>query len=74
MEPVDVKDNSYIDFGKENNGKDPTFQVGDHLGISKYKIIIAEGHTLNWSEEVFMISKIKSAVPWRYVLTDLNGE
>ena len=73
MEPVDVKDNSYIGFGKENNGRDSKFQVGDHLGISKYKIIIAERHTPNWSEEIFLISKIKSAVPWTYVITDLNG-
>ena len=24
-----------IDFGKENNGKDPKFQVGDHVRRSK---------------------------------------
>ena len=28
----------------------------------------------NWSEEVFIISKIKSTFPWTYVINDLNGE
>ena len=37
MKPVDVKDNTYIDFIKDVNDKDPKFQVGDHVRISKYK-------------------------------------
>ena len=28
----------------------------------------------NWSEEVFIISKIKNTVPWTYVINDLNGQ
>ena len=28
----------------------------------------------NWSEVVFIISKIKNTVPWTYVINDLNGE
>ena len=28
----------------------------------------------NWSEEVFIISKIKNTVSWTYVINDLNGE
>ena len=28
----------------------------------------------NWSEEVFIISKIKNTVPWTYVICDLNDE
>ena len=31
-------------------------------------------NTPNWSEEVFVISKIENAVPWTYVINDLNGE
>ena len=31
MKPVDVKDNTYIDFKKEVNDKDPKFKVGDHV-------------------------------------------
>ena len=43
MKPVDVKDNTYIDFKKEVNDKDPKFKVVDHVKISKYKNIFAEG-------------------------------
>ena len=27
----------------------------------------------NWSDEIFVISKIKNTVPWTYVIIDLNG-
>ena len=63
MKPVDVKDNTYIDFGKEVNDKDSKFKIGDHVRISKYKNIFAKGYVPNWSEEVFIISKIKNTVP-----------
>ena len=39
MKPVDVKDNTYIDFRKEVNDKDPKFKTGDHVRISEYKSI-----------------------------------
>ena len=61
MKPIDVKDNRYIDFGKEVNDKDPKFKVGDHVRISKYKSISAKGYSPNWSEE-------------NNVINDLNGE
>ena len=35
IKPVDVKDNTYIDFKKEVNDKDPKFKVGDHVRISR---------------------------------------
>ena len=74
IKPVDVKDNTYIDSSKEVNDKDPKFKVCDHVRISKYKNIFAKGYTPNWSEEVFVVSKIKNTVPWTYVINDLNGE
>ena len=74
MKPVDVKDNTYIDFKKEVNDKDPKFKVGDHVRISKYKNIFAKGYMPNWSEETFVIKKIKNTVPWTYAINDLNGE
>ena len=51
--------NTFIDFKKEVNDKDPKFKVGDHVRISKYKNIFAKGYTPNWSEEVFVIKKVK---------------
>ena len=57
MKPVDVKDNAYIDFGKEVNDEDPKFEFGDHVRMSKYKNIFAKGYIPNWSEEVFVNTK-----------------
>ena len=74
MKAIDVKDNTCIGFKKEINNKDPKFRVGDYVRISKYKNIFAEGYTTNWSEEIFISSKIKNTVPWTYVINDLNGE
>ena len=74
MRPIHVKDNTYIDFEKEVNDKNPKFKVGDHVRFSKYKNIFAKGYMPNWSEEVFISSKIKNTVPWKYVINDLNGE
>ena len=74
MKPIDIKDNTYINTDKETNDKDPKFKVGDRVRISKYKNIFAKGYTPNWSEEVFVIKKVKNTVPWIYVINDLNGE
>ena len=74
IKPVEVKDNTYIDFNKEVNDKESKFKVGDHVRISKNKNIFAKGYTPNWSEEVFVVSKIKNTVPWTYIINDLNGE
>ena len=79
MKRVDVKDNTYIVStalysNKEVYDKDPKCKVGDHARISKYKNIFAKGYTPNWSEEVFVIIKIKNTVSWTCVINDLNGE
>ena len=74
MKPVDVKDNTYIDFKKEINNKDPKFKVGDHVRISKYKNIFTKGYMPNWSEEIFIIKKTRYAVRWTYVINNLNSE
>ena len=74
MKPIDVKDNAYINADKEINNKGPKFNVGDCVRISKYKSIFAKGYMPNWSEEVFVIKKVKNTVPWTYVINDLNRE
>ena len=51
----DVEDNTYIDFTKNVNGKDPKFKVVDHVRISKYKNVFAKGYTPNRSEKAFAI-------------------
>ena len=74
MKPIDVKDNTYINTSKEINNKDPKFKDGDRVRISKYKNIFAKGNVPNWSEEVFVIKKVKNTIPWTYVINDLNSE
>ena len=64
MKPVDYKDNTYSDFKKEVNDKDPKFKSGDHIRISKCKNIFTKGHMPNWSDEIFVVSEIKNTVPW----------
>ena len=56
------------------NRKDPKFKAGDHVRLSKYKNIFATGYTPNWSQEVFVIRKIKNTVLWTYVISDLHGK
>ena len=62
VKPVDVKDNTYIDSVKAVNDQDPKFKVRDHVRNSKYKNIFAKGYTPNWSEDVFVIKKVKNTV------------
>ena len=74
MKPIDVKDNTSINTNKKINSKDPKFKVGDRVRISKCKNVFAKGYVPNWSEEVFVVNKIKNTVPWTYEINDLNGE
>ena len=74
MKPIDVKDNAYINNSKKINYKDPKFNVFDRVRILKYKNFFAKGYMPNWSEEVFVIKKVKNTIPWTYVINDLNGE
>ena len=45
MKPVNVKLSTYIDFNI----------AGDHMKISKYKNIFAEGYTVNWSRDLLVM-------------------
>ena len=38
------------------------------------KTFFAKGFLSNWSEEIFVIKKIKNIVPWTYIIRDLNGK
>ena len=71
---IDVKLTTHIDFDKKNNKENPEFKVGDHVRISNYKNIFAKVYVPNWSEEVFVIKKVKNTVPWAYVINDPNGQ
>ena len=72
MKPVDVKSNTYIDFHKENNKEGSKFKVGNHVRILKCKNILQKAYVPNWSEEAFVIKKVKNTVPWTYVMSGLT--
>ena len=76
MKPIYVKSNTYINSSKEINDENPKFKVGGIVRISKYKNIFTKGFTRNsnWSEEDFVIIKVRNTVPWTYVISDLKGE
>ena len=63
---------SFDEYNEESNKEDPEFKVNVHVRISKYKNIFAKGYDPNWSEEIFVIRKIKNTAPWTYVISDLN--
>ena len=60
MKPIDVKNDSFAEYNEESNEKDARFKVSDHVRISKYKNIFANGYAPNWSEELFVVTKIKN--------------
>ena len=74
MKPVNVKNGSFAEYNEESNEKDPKFEINYHVRISKYKDVFTKDEKPNWSEEIFVVKKIKNAVPWTYVISDLNGE
>ena len=59
MKPIDVTGDSYAEYNEDFNKKDPKFKVGDHVRISKYKTIFPKEYVPNWSDEVFIVSKIQ---------------
>ena len=73
MKHVDVKPTMYIDFSKESNKEGPKFKVGNNVRIWKYKNIFGKGYVPNWSEESFVIKKVKNTVPCTYAIRYLNG-
>ena len=74
MKPINVTSDSYAEYNEDSNVTKPKFKVSDHVRISKYKNLFAEEYTQNWSEKVFVVSKVKNTVPWTNVISDLNIE
>ena len=62
MKPKDVTDDSLVNISEESNKKIPKFKIGDHVRISNYKNIFAKVYTPNWSEEIFVVKKLKNTV------------
>ena len=64
MKPADVRSITHINFNKDNNKENHKFEIGDHVKILKYKNIFSKGYILNWSEQFFLIKKVKNTVSW----------
>ena len=46
--PIDVTNDSYVEYNEDSNKKSPKFKVNDHVRISKYKNVFAKGYVSNW--------------------------
>ena len=64
MKPIDVKFGSYAEYSVDSNAKEAKFEVGDRVRISKYTNLFTKEYAPNWSEEIFVISKVKNTVFW----------
>ena len=49
-------------------------KIADIIRIWTYKNIFAKGYTPNWSEDIFVIKKVKNTVLGTYVINDPNGK
>ena len=67
IKPIDVTSYSYAECNEDSNEEGPIFKVGDHVRIWKYKNIFSKGYT-------FVVSKIKNAVSFTYVISGLNDK
>ena len=72
MKLVNVKSKTYINFNKEDNYKDSKLEVHNYVRLSRYKNIFEKVYVPNWSEEIFVIKKVKITVPWTYLIEDLK--
>ena len=74
MKPIDVASDSYADYNEDSNKKILSLKLVIVLEFQNIKKIFAKRYVPNWSEEVFVVSKIKNTASWTYVISDLNGE
>ena len=74
MEPNDIESNTYIDSSKEINDKSSKFKIADIARISRYNFFFLQKTMFQIGpKKLFVIKTVKSTVPWKYVIIDLNG-
>ncbi|XP_070550020.1 uncharacterized protein [Ptychodera flava] len=85
MKPTDVTEENdwqafYTLYGPEMAaaGATPEFKPGERVRITKYKSTFRKGYLPNWTEEIFIVTKVVYAAglgtPPVYKMKDLNGE
>ena len=62
MKPIDAKDNTYIDFGKEVNDNDPKFKIGDQVEYRNIKTFFVKA-ILQIGLKKFLLLKKLNTVP-----------
>ena len=60
IKPVNVTNDSYVEYNEESNKKGPKFKDCEHVRFSKYKNTFGKDYVPNWSEEVFIVNEIKN--------------
>ena len=64
---------TYIEFNVKNNDKGPEFENSDNVRISTYNIF-GKIYNPSWSEEAFVIKRVRNTVPCTYIKESLNNE
>ena len=68
MKPIDITNDSYAEYNENPNKKDPKFKLVSMLEFQNIKTFLLRYILPNWSEEMFVISKIKNTVLWTYLM------
>ncbi|XP_070550216.1 uncharacterized protein [Ptychodera flava] len=85
MKPIDTTEANdwqefYILYGHEMAaaGAAPVFKHSERVQITKYKGTFKKGYLPNWTEEIFIVTKVIYTaglqIPLVYKIKDLNGE
>ena len=74
MRPIDVTTNFYAEYKEDSNKKTLNLKLVILSEFLSTKTFFAKRYAPNWSEEIFVIKKVKNTVPWTYIINDLNGE
>lgn len=81
MSPIDASKFENKDIVLKNYGYNqfhsadkPKFKVGDTVRISVIKNTFEKRYKPNWSDEIFIIDKVKITNPITYTIKDLSGE
>ena len=74
MKPANKKSKTYVHFASKNNDTDPKFEAGNHVRISEYKNHFSKVYSPSWSEEAFVIKKVKNTVSQTDAIEDLHSE
>ena len=50
------------------------FQISDQVHLSRYKHVLEEGFTINWTPEIFTVRRVAQTDPVTYHLQDSRNE